>query len=201
MSSVLQELNQDLGEVVAAVGPSLVRVTDWRGAGGAGTVWHPEGLVLTNAHLVAAGLVKVTLEDGRTLPARLLAHDSALDLAALAVEASGLPAIALGESRSLSPGQLVLALGHPHGLVGAVTAGVVIGVGSQVGGPAPSEGEWIAVDLHLRPGYSGGPLVDARGRLVGINAMMNGPDVGLAVPVHVVKGFLRRALGSVQAAA
>ena len=162
-------------------------------------MWHPDGLILTNAHVVAGGPVSVTFHDGRTLPADLLARDADLDLAALSVYAAGLPTVALGESRTLRPGQIVLALGHPQGLVGAVTAGVVIG--SENGARGPEGAEWITADLHLRPGYSGGPLVDARGRLVGINFMMNGPRVGMAVPVHVVKAFLRRNLGGSRAEA
>ena len=90
----------------------------------------------------------------------------------------------------------MLAVGHPWGVLGAATAGVVIGSGSEQG-----EGPWggtdlLAVALHLRPGYSGGPLVDIHGRLLGINTMMTGPDVGVAVPVHVAKAFLKRNLGS-----
>ena len=197
MSDLLQDLGSDLGKVLDDVRPSLVQVRDGRGAGGAGTVWHPDGLILTNAHVVAGGPASVTFHDGRTLPARLLARDTALDLAALSVEAAGLPTIGLGESRTLRPGQIVIAIGHPSGLVGAVTAGVIIG--SENGGRGPEGTEWITADLHLRPGYSGGPLVDARGHLVGINFMMNGPDVGIAVPVHVVKAFLRRNLGGARA--
>jgi serine protease Do len=113
----------------------------------------------------------------------------------LAVEAERLPAIELGDSRSLVPGQWVLALGHPLGLSGAATAGIVIGAGSDLP-EAPGPGrEWVAVSLSLRPGHSGGPLVDVQGRLVGINTMMAGPEVGMAVPVQVVKEFLRRKLG------
>ena len=197
MSGLLLNLGSDLETVLEDVRPGLVQVRDGRGAGGAGTVWHPDGLILTNAHVVAGGPVSVTFRDGRTLPADLLARDAGLDLAALSVEAAGLPTVALGESRTLRPGQIVLALGHPQGLVGAVTAGVVIG--SENGARGPEGAEWITADLHLRPGYSGGPLVDARGRLVGINFMMNGPGVGMAVPVHVVKAFLRRNLGGSRA--
>jgi S1-C subfamily serine protease len=88
----------------------------------------------------------------------------------------------------------VLAVGHPWGVPGAVTGGVVINTG-----PPPEisrRGELIQVGLHLRPGHSGGPLVDVRGRLVGINTMIAGPEVGLVIPVHVVKNFLRETLGA-----
>jgi len=191
MSEWLQQLNQEMASVVDRVRRSLVQVGNGRRGAGAGTVWHPEGLILTNAHVVGRRRLHVTLPDGRTLPARLLAHDPALDLAALSVDASDLPIIELGDSRQLKPGQWVLALGHPWGVPGAVTGGIVIGAGlppeMAISGP-----ELIHVSLHLRPGHSGGPLVDTRGRLVGINTMIAGPDVGLAVPVHVVKAFLRQ---------
>jgi serine protease Do len=192
---MLHQLNLDMSDLVENVRRSLVQVSNGRRGTGAGTVWHPDGLILTNAHVVGRRNLRVTLPDGRTLPARLLAHDPALDVAALKVDATGLPTVELGKSKQLQPGQWVLALGHPWGVAGAVTAGVVIGVGLPLEMQLPRR-ELIQVSLHLRPGHSGGPLVDARGRLVGINTMMAGPDVGLAVPVHVVKGFLREALGS-----
>lgn len=192
----LQQWNAEMASAVENVRRSLVQVRNGRAGVGAGTIWHADGLVLTNAHVVNHHSLRVTVPDGRTLPARLLAHRSDLDLAALGVDASDLPIIALGDSRRLHPGQWVLALGHPWGVNGAVTAGVITAVGQQLPEmPLPNR-EWIAVSLHLRPGYSGGPLVDAYGRLVGINTIMAGPDVGLAVPVHVVKAFLRQALGS-----
>lgn len=196
MSDVLQHLNTELASVVASVRHSLVHVQNGPAGAGAGTIWHPDGLILTNAHVARRRRLRVALPDGRTLPARILAHDRELDLAALAVDASGLPTIELGDSRRLQPGQWVLALGHPWGVPGAVSAGVVTGVGPHLPEMPLAHREWIAASLHLRPGHSGGPLVDALGRLVGINTIMAGPDVGLAVPVHVVKAFLRDAVGS-----
>jgi S1-C subfamily serine protease len=77
---------------------------------------------------------------------------------------------------------------------GAITAGVVIGLGPASAEAGPSEREFVLVSLHLRPGHSGGSLVDTAGRLVGINMMINGPDIGVAVPVNEVKLFLREAL-------
>jgi serine protease Do len=195
MSELLQRLNAEMSAITGRVRRSLVEIKNGRGGFGAGTIWHPEGLILTNAHVVGRRQLKVTLSDGRTLPARLLAHDSNLDLAALKVDAVDLPAVELGRSRRLQPGQWVLALGHPWGVSGAVTAGVVIALGPHPEGIMPRR-DLIQVDLPLRPGHSGGPLVDARGRLIGINTMMNGPEVGLAVPVHEAKRFLQEALGS-----
>ena len=197
MSSVLlEQLNGEMASVVEGVQRALVHVRSGHAGAGAGTVWHPDGLIVTNAHVVQHGPLRVTLADGRELPARLLAQDSAHALAALMVDASGLPTIPLGDSRRLQPGEWVLALGHPWGVRGSVTAGVVIGVGGEWPEPPPSGGDWVVVSLHLRPGYSGGPLVDTNGRLVGLNTMMTGPDVGVAVPVHVAKAFLREALGA-----
>jgi len=194
MSNLLVQLNNELSKVVERVRPTLVEISNGDGGVGAGTIWHRDGLIVTNAHVVGCRSLKVKLPDGRVLPARLLAHESAIDLAALKVDAENLPAIELGRSKRLQPGQWVLAMGHPWGVSGAVTAGVVIGLGPHPEGILPRR-DLIQINLPLRPGHSGGPLVDTRNRLVGINTMMNGPEVGLAVPVHEAKRFLRRALG------
>ena len=130
MSKMLEELNNELGGVVENVRRGLVQVHNGRDGSGAGTIWHPDGLVLTNAHVIRKGPLWVTLPDGSNMPAQLLAQDRDHDLAALAVDSAGLPAISLGESRSLRAGQWVLALGHSWGVVSTVTAGVIIGVGS-----------------------------------------------------------------------
>jgi serine protease Do len=195
MSSLWQQLNSEMAGIVKNVRRSLVQIRNGRGGAGAGTLWHPDGLIITNAHVVQRSALKVELPDGRILPAKVLAHDGERDLAALSVEATGLPTIELGDSQHLQPGQWVLALGHPWGVPGAVTAGIVINVGKPPEMP-PTRGEFIQVGLPLRPGHSGGPLVDIYGRLLGVNTMITGPEVGLAVPIHVIKEFLRQALGS-----
>jgi serine protease Do len=209
---MLQQLNGEMSALVDAARRSLVEISNPSGrlrtgrrGHGAGTIWHPDGLIITNAHVVHVQTPQVTLPDARTLPARLLAHNPALDIAALKVDVGCLPAVELGESSKLRAGEWVMALGHPWGVPGAVSGGVVIGVGAEWAelptaqprrmvdreGPA---GEWLVANLQLRPGHSGGPMIDARGRLVGINTMMAGPGVGVAVPVHVVKRFLQQAL-------
>jgi serine protease Do len=195
MSTLLQQLNLEMSTTVENIRRSLVKISNGRHGAGAGTLWHPDGLIITNAHVVQRGPINVILPDGRTLPARRLASDEARDVAALAIDATGLPTIELGNSKQLQPGDWVLALGHPWGVSGAVTAGMVIDVGQPLEISAFKR-EMIQIGLHLRPGHSGGPLVDADGRLVGINTMMAGPDVGLAVPVHVVKNFLHHHLDS-----
>jgi serine protease Do len=203
---LLKQIDIDLATVVDQARRSLVEISNGRRGHGAGTIWHPDGLIVTNAHVVHVQSPKVTLPDGRELPARLLAHDPGLDVAALKVDASDLSTVTLGESTRLRAGEWVLALGHPWGVEGAATGGIVIGVGSDWPElPRPDRdasrvarshagGEWLVASLHLRPGHSGGPMVDAHGRLVGINTMMAGPGVGVAVPVHVVKRFLHQKL-------
>ncbi|MBI4311868.1 MAG: trypsin-like peptidase domain-containing protein [Chloroflexi bacterium] len=201
MTTTLQQLNDDIAALAHEAGRSLVQVRSGRSGAGAGAIWHPDGLIVTNAHVVGGRSLEVDLPDGRALPARVLAYDAAQDLAALVVSAEGLPAIPLGDSRALQPGQWVMAIGHPWGRRGAVTAGVVIGMGGAWPGAPYAGRELIAAALPLRPGNSGGPLLDVRGRLVGINAMITGPQVAFAVPVHVAKAFLRATLGAREAVA
>ena len=197
MTTLQQQVNDELGDLVAGVKRSLVQVQSGDRGGGAGSIWHPDGLIVTNAHVVRARTLQVVLPDGTRLGARVLAHDRHLDVAVLSVAETGLPSIQLGDSRTLQPGQWVTALGHPWGIHGAATSGVIIGVGPDLPEMPPGDRELIAVGLQLRPGYSGGPLVDDQGRLVGLNTMMVGPEVGVAVPVQVVKKFLRERLGSI----
>ena len=133
---------------------------------------------------------KVTLADGRLFHSHLLAYDEKRDLAALTINATDLTPVPVGDSRQLRAGDWVMALGHPWGIPGAASAGAIIDVG------VPPElrrfaGELIQASLQLRPGHSGGPMVDANGRLVGINTMIAGPYAGLGVPVHAVTRFLQ----------
>ena len=193
---VLQQLNVEMADAVARVRRSLVQVGDQRGNIGSGTIWRSDGLIITNAHVVAQGPMRwgkrqfeVTLADGQTFPAQIIAQDRSVDLAALSIEATDLPSITISEEVRPQPGEWVFGVGHPWGIKGAVTAGSVIDVGPSVEGILPNQ-PLIQVGLHLRPGHSGGPLVDAQGRLVGISTMINGPDVGLAIPLQTVQTFL-----------
>jgi S1-C subfamily serine protease len=186
-------LDLEVRELAEKARRSLVQIRNGHGGAGAGAVWHSEGLILTNAHVIGRRS-KVVIANGDAHEAKVLAVDRERDLAALAVEATGLPTIELGSARRLRPGEWVLAVGHPWGLEGAVTSGVVIGVGDLPGLPT-GDREMVAASLHLRPGDSGGVLVDAEGRLVGINTMMAGPNLGLAVSVDEAKRFAREALG------
>lgn len=195
MSTLLQQLNSEIASLVETARQSLVRITNGHNGAGAGTILHQYGLILTNAHVVRQSTIKVILPDEQTLPAKTLAYDPELDLAAISVDADNLPTIELGDSKGLKPGHLVLAVGHPWGVTGAVCAGSIIDVGLPLE-LSRIKYEFIQAGLQLRPGHSGGPLVDVQGRLVGINTMITGPKVGLAIPIHVVKSFLRNKLGS-----
>lgn len=195
MTQLLHQLNHQMSAVVEKARKSLVQVHNGRRGAGAGTILHPDGLIVTNAHVVKRQSPHITLWDGRTLPGRLLALDESYDLAAVSIAVSELPTIELGNGALLKPGQWVIALGHPWGITGATTAGMVIAMGQSIEG-LPYDGELIQVGLHLRPGHSGGPMVDSNGRLVGINTMIAGPDVGLAIPIQTVKRFLKQNLGS-----
>jgi serine protease Do len=193
VAAIAVSLDREIEDLATRVRKSLVRIQNGHGGAGAGAIWHPDGLILTNAHVIGRRS-SLVVADGTEREARVLAVDTQRDLAALSVEAEGLPAIELGSAKRLRPGEWVIAVGHPWGLEGAVTAGIVIGVGDLPG--LPSEGrEMVAASLHLRPGDSGGVLVDVEGRLVGINTMMAGPDLGLAISVDEAKRFVRRALG------
>lgn len=198
MASMLHQLNRELSDVVAETRRSVVQVLNDRGGAGAGTVWHSDGLILTNAHVVRGGSIKVAIGDPRKpqiFPAEVIARDDERDLAALAVRASGLPTITPGSARSLKPGAWVFAVGHPWGIANAATGGVVIGMGNPIPGMSDKP-DWVMIDLKLRPGNSGGPLVDVGGRIVGVNTIMTGILGGAAVSVDAAKHFLRDMLGS-----
>jgi serine protease Do len=153
---------------------------------GSGIIWHPDGVIATNAHVASRDRAVVRLPDGREMESRLIARDPRRDLALLSVPAQSLLGAPAGDATRLRAGSLVLGLGHPWGVPNALSLGVVHSiVRSRNGTP-----RWIAADLRLAPGNSGGPMVDASGCLVGVNAMIvNG--LGAAIPVNVVQAFAR----------
>lgn len=130
--------------------------------------------------------------DGRRLEARVVKRDDVRDLAELRVSARGLPAARAGDSDALRPGQLVLALGHPLGVANALSLGVVHAVGAHPTRLPGDRRRWVQADVRLAPGNSGGPLADARGRVVGVNSMISA-GLALAVPSRAVERFLAAA--------
>src|SRR4029077_331135 len=127
--------------------------------------------------------LRVGLWDGSTHDASLVSRDTRRDLATLKIAASGLPAATPGDSSALRVGELVIAVGNPLGFIGAMTTGVVHSL--------PNGQRWVAADVRLAPGNSGGPLADAQGRVIGINTMIAG-GLALAVPSNAVGEFLKR---------
>jgi serine protease Do len=174
--------------------PSVVQVRSGGRGNGTGVIWRSNGAILTNDHVVAHanGRIQVQLADGRILDASVGARNADLDLALLEVAGGDLPAAAVGDSSRLRVGELVFAVGHPWGQPWVVTAGIVSGLGEvpvrdRDGGRADGErkAQYVRSDVRLAPGNSGGPLLNARGEVVGINAMIFGGDLAVAIPSHV----------------
>jgi serine protease Do len=183
-------ISSALSELTHRALQSVLIVQNTKPGAGAGILWREDGIIVTNYHVIAQGRPQVTLPDGSRLPARLLAQEPALDLAVLQVEAAGLQPACIGDSRRLRVGEIVLAIGHPWGQPGFITAGIVSALG-VVGSPRSRQPvDIIHTDARLAPGNSGGPLLNARGAVVGINTMIVGGDLGLAIPSHVVAGML-----------
>ena len=176
----------DFGEVAERLRRSTVHIHG--GGSGSGVIWSAEGLIVTNAHVARDDRAVVETWDGRKLPAELKSRDGRRDLATMQVDAAALPAATAGDSDALRPGELVMAVGNPLGFTGALSTGVVHAVG-PLGGLGRRS--WVQADVRLLPGNSGGPLADARGRVVGINTMIAG-GLALAVPSNTVADFLRR---------
>ena len=205
MTTLLTQLNSDLGELADKVRRSLVQVSAGRRGSGSGVILTPDGLVATNAHVISGTRgrrpgrrLRITLPTGVVVEATSLTQDDELDVAILKLEGElpELQPIEFGDSKALRPGQWVMAMGYPWGVSGAVAGGIVIGAGPDLP-EAPGAGrDWIAVDLALRPGHSGGPLVDHQGRLIGISTMMAGLEVGMAVPAHVIEELAKETIAA-----
>ena len=178
-------------QMVERVQRSVVQVRQGSRGAGAGVIWDEEGIVLTNHHVVADGRrdgrVRVILQDGRTFDAEVVRRGRGLDLALLRIQdPKDLAVPPVGDSDALRVGELVFAIGHPWGQLGAVTAGIVSGLGTTRG---PGRGaRYIQSDVSLAPGNSGGPLLNARGEVVGINAMIYG-SLALSIPSNATSAW------------
>src|SRR5438067_8574488 len=158
--------------------------------GGSSVVITPDGFMLTSAHVVARtdGTGRASFVDGRELDFELIGADALSDLAVLRADARDLVPAGLGDAERLRVGQLVVAIGNPHGFAGSVTAGVVSALGRSLptrsGANVRVVDNVIQTDAALNPGNSGGALADGRGRVVGINTAVAGVGLGLAVPIN-----------------
>src|SRR5215468_9736601 len=192
---LLDSYSRAVVTVVERVGPAVVSIVAGRGSrkgagavgAGSGVIFTPDGYVLTNSHVVHEAVdLGVTLTDGSALGATLVGSDPATDLAVIRAEGSGLPIAELGESTSLRAGQLVIAIGNPFGFQSTVSAGVVSAIGRSLRGATGRLIEnVIQTDVALNPGNSGGPLVDTRARVVGINTAIIAMAQGLSFAIHI----------------
>jgi serine protease Do len=190
---------QVIDELVQQVLPSLVVVRGRRFGAGAGIVWDASGLILTNNHVVGRHMPIVLLQDDREYESRLVARDPNVDLALLSIDAADLTPL---KPASVPPrvGEMVFAFGHPWGQRNTVTRGIV----SALVSAQNRRGEKLPIvrsDATLAPGNSGGPLVNARGEVIGINAMIIGGDQSVSIAASVAIEFVKKALEKNKASA
>src|SRR5713101_2782354 len=197
---LLDSYSRAVVSVVEHVGPAVVSIAagnhrpgaaaDVVGAG-SGVIFTPDGYVLTNSHVVhEAANLAVTLTDGSTLGATLVGSDPATDLAVIRADGSGLPIAQFGRSASLRAGQLVVAIGNPFGFQSTVSAGVISALGRSLrSGTGQLIENIIQTDVALNPGNSGGPLVDTRIRVIGINTAIirMAQGISFAIPIDTAQ--------------
>jgi S1-C subfamily serine protease len=188
MSDVLKNLSSDLADVVQTAGASIVRVEARRRMPASGVIWSADGLIVTTHHVVERDEnIKIGLPDGKSVSATLVGRDPSTDIAVLRAQASGLTAAEWSDSDSVRVGHLVLAIGRPGNDLQA-TLGVVSaldeGFRTHAGGLID---RYMQTDVVMYPGFSGGPLVDANGSVLGLNtsALMRG--VSLTLPASTIR--------------
>ena len=202
-TAALDAYSRTISGVARQVSPSVVKI-DVQGAppppgrrrprspdeatgSGSGFIFTPDGLVLTNSHVVSgAKKIEVSLSDGRHLPANLVGEDPDTDIAVLQIHDSGLIPVAFGNSSDLQVGQIAIAIGNPYGFDCTVTAGVVSALGRSL---RTKTGrlidDVIQTDAALNPGNSGGPLVSSQGLVIGVNTAMIMPAQGICFAIAV----------------
>jgi Do/DeqQ family serine protease len=168
---------------------------------GSGFIIKPEGIILTNAHVVeGADQVTVKLKDGRSFPGTVVGEDPVTDVAVIKIEAADLPTVTLGDSDRLQPGEWAIAIGNPLGLDNTVTVGIISATGrtsNQIGVPDKRVG-FIQTDAAINPGNSGGPLLNAQGQVIGMNTAIIGgaQGLGFAIPINTAENLAEQLIAN-----
>jgi S1-C subfamily serine protease len=189
---ILKSISDATVDVISRVSPSVVSIQAGMG-GGTGIVWSEEGYIVTANHVVhRARSVKVGLGDGSQVDGKVVGRDPYSDVALLKIEAESLKPIVIGDSENINVGELVIALANPFNGRPAATSGIVTGVRSPMRGMQEmSIQNVIITDARLNPGYSGGPLIDATGTMIGMNTAIAWRR-GIAIPVDAIKTAVER---------
>ena len=182
------DFSEAIADIVSRVKPAVVLIGQ-NGSHGAGVIWRKDGIVVTNRHVLRGDRADVVLDDGRRVTGIVAARHPSQDLAIVKIAVDDLTAVEIGDSSTVRPGQLAIAIGHPPGLRSAATLGVVVAAGQAATLEGPQTGDWLQTDVTLRPGNSGGPLIDTDGAVIGINTMVNG-RLSLSVPSATVERFV-----------
>jgi serine protease Do len=191
---MIDELNHSLAEMIDQVQRSLVIVQVLRHGFGAGVIWRKNGMILTNAHVVNQPTPRIVLPNGSEYPAKVLRRDTEIDLALLQIAAGDLAAAQVASQSELKIGELVFAVGHPWGQRGSTTLGVLAALDlAQTRGPRRMV-PVLRTDAQLAPGNSGGPLVNAAGKVIGLNTLILGGDQGIAIPAYLAEQFVNEVI-------
>ncbi|GAB4369470.1 MAG: hypothetical protein Kow00121_09450 [Elainellaceae cyanobacterium] len=166
-SGIHAVFDTEFADLIGRLQQSTVQVQGSRAGMGSGIIWHADGLILTNAHVVRGRGAIVRLSDGRSLNGQVILKDIQQDLAALVIPTSHLPAAPISQAAPIRAGELVVAIGNPQGLTNAVSVGVVHTTATD-----RHRTRWIQADMRLAPGYSGGPLATVQGEVIGMNSMI-----------------------------